>query len=589
MAWQLGLTIAVVGGTVVVLARELVAPSVALMGATVTLLVAGVITPEEALAGFANPAPITVAALYVVAAAVLRTGMVETVIARALRRPASLRRQLTRVVVPTLGSSALLNNTAIVAMVAPAVNIWAQQRGIPASRFLIPVSYAAILGGVITAIGTSTNLVVSGLLADDGQAALGLFELTRAGLPMAVTGGLLLVLLSPRLLPDRRAARQQFADSIRKFTVTMEVVPEGPFDGRSVADGGLRALEGVYLVSVLRDGTRSAPVGPEHEMRGGDELTFAGAVDQVVDLHRMRGLRPAAHPHLEALGRDGQRFFEAVVGARSPMVGSTLKESEFRGRYGAGVVAIHRGGEELGGKLGDVRLRAGDALLVLAAPGWRDRWRNELDFALVGGTGAAGQMSSRDVRIVLVVTAGLIALAGTGVVPILEASLVAAFGLVGLGVLAPGQARAAVDLDVIVTIAAAFGVGAAIEASGLAALIADGIASAAAPLGPLGVLAGVLLATMLLTEALSNNAAAALMFPVAMAAAAVAESNPRPFAVAVAFAASLSFLTPIGYQTNLMVYGLGGYRFSDFTRIGIPLTLAMFLLELVLIPLAWPL
>ena len=585
-AW---ITLAVVLVMLVALVRDLVSPVAAVVGAMIVLLVTGVITPEQAFAGFSNPAPITVAALYVLARAVEVTGALDTVVGSVLGtnpEHTPVRRQIARLVAPVAGASAFLNNTPIVAMAAPQVASWARQRGRSAAPLLMPLSFAAILGGLITSIGTSTNLVVSGLLSEAGRPELGLFEITRAGLPVAVVGLLLIVVTAPVVLRGRgNPPPQDVPETMREFTVAMQVEEGGPLDGVSVEQAGLRHLQGVYLVAIDREDRVIAPVAPDTVLSGKDVLRFVGKIDQVVDLQRMRGLSSTEAPLLDGLGR--QEFFEVVLGAESRMVGHTLRDVDFRARYEAVVLAVHRAGQRVDAKLGELPLRAGDTLLILADPGFRGRWRESGDFLVVARIGGTPPGRSRHAPLVLALTAGLVLVAGAGLLPILQASLVAAILLVATGVLSVREARESVDLNVILVIAAAFGIGAAVEVTGLADQAAELLVGVFQPFGRLGALAGILIATLVMTEMITNNAAAVLMFPVAASTAAAVGAEVRPFAIAVAVAASASFLTPIGYQTNTMVYGLGGYRFSDYLRLGAPLTLAVLAVSMVAIPLGW--
>jgi len=589
MSWQAWFTLALVAVAVYVLARDRLPPAPVILGATVTLLIVGIISPEQAFAGFSNPAPITVGALFVVARAVEVTGALEAVVGRLMGKSEKGPLQLARIVGPTAFASAFLNNTPLVAMSAPEVAEWADRRGLPASRYLIPLSYAAILGGVITVLGTSTNLVVSGLLVEAGFEPIALFEITKVGLPLAAAGCLVIVALAGRLLPDRQGAREGFDQSVREFTVAMRVLEGGPLDGSSLEEGGLRALQHVYCVQIDRGSQVIAPVAPTEVLRGGDELTFVGKVDTVVDLQRQRGLTSSEVHHAERLGGADRAFFECVVGDQSSLVGRTLKEVEFRATYQAAVLAIHRAGHRIDAKLGDVRLRTGDTLLLLADRGFRSRYRESGDFLLIAGLGQAPAPPSRKAPLVGAIVFGVVVLAGVGLVPILEAALGAAILLVAVGALSLTEARRSVDIDVLIVIAAAFGLSAAVTESGLADALAGSLLAVFAPFGAIGALVGVLLATMALTEVLTNNAAAVLLFPIAMSTAAAVGADPRPFAIMVLLGASLSFLTPIGYQTNLMVYGLGGYRFGDYARLGLPLNLVVFTLALLLVPQLWPL
>jgi di/tricarboxylate transporter len=495
---------------------------------------------------------------------------------------------LPRLVFPVAGLSAFLNNTTLVAMLVPAVLDACRRRGLSPSRFLIPISFAAVLGGVMTTIGTSTNLTVSGLLRQSGMRPLDLFELTPVGLPIALAGCTVVVLLAGRLLPDRKPAIVDAgADAARSFTVSMRVQKQGPIDGKRVEEAGLRHLQGVFLVEVARGQRFIAPVGPDEVLQAGDILTFAGRVDDVVDLHRIRGLVSTEARQIDQLTGGAHAFYEVVVGGE--LVNATLQEIGFRGRYGGAVLAIHRAGQRIDAKLGEVRLHLGDTLLVLADTGFRERYRDRRDFLLIAPLHGIPPTGARKAGRVLIIGAAFLVAAGGGLLPILDASLLAAAAIVASGALSIRQARDAVDLNIVVLIAAAFGLGAAVETSGLGDVLADLIVSVMMPLGAIGALAAVLVATMLLTELVSNNAAAVLLFPVAVATAAATGSDVRPFVIAVTMGASLSFLTPIGYQTNLMVYALGGYRFGDFARLGAPLNLVVVTLALILIPLVFPL
>ena len=585
-AW---LTFVVLAVMVWALARELAAPSATVLTGVIVLLVVGVITPAEAFAGLSNPAPITVAALYVLARAVEKTGALQPLVAGTLGAGDGRSTGLARLLIPAAAMSSLLNNTPIVAMLAPQVENWAQRTGSSPSRFLMPLSFAAILGGMVTLIGTSTNLVVSGLLIDAGEPPLTMFELTPLGLPVAVVGVGLLILLSPRLLPERHPAQADLSDGFREFVVRMIVEADGALDGRSVEAGRLRNLAGVFLVEIDRQGEVIAPVGPQTVLRGGDELTFVGRADVVVDLHAIRGLVSAEHKHVQEFDTVRHTFFEAVLGPSSPLVGRSLKEAGFRAQYQAAVVAIHRAGRRIDAKLGGIGLKAEDTLLILSDPGFRDRWRDRSAFLLVSRLGGVPPAVGRKAWIVALVGGGVVVSAAVGLLPVLSAALVGALVLVMSGVLTPSEAKGAIDLDVILVIAGAFGLAAALENSGLAADVAQLIGGVFGPLGASGGLAGIVLTTVLLKSLITNNAAAVLMFPIAMSAATELGLNARAFAVAVALAASASFLTPLSYQTNLMVYGPGGYRFGDFARLGAPLVILVALATIVLVPWFWPL
>lgn len=574
---------------VVVMVRELVPPAVAVLAATVVLLLAGIIDARQAFAGFSNEAPIFVASLLVLARAVELSGLLEPIVGSLFGSVAGTRALLARLVVPVTGASAFLNNTTLVAMTVPPILDLSRRRSLAPSRFLIPVSYAAVLGGVITTIGTSTNLTVSGLLTQHSMPALTLFEITPVGLPAAVAGVVALLVFAPYLLPDRRPENATQIAGGRDFTVSMRVADGGPLDGVTVEGGGLRHLQGVFLVEIERDEQVIAPVGPAERLAGGDRLTFVGRVDDIVDLQHLRGLVSTERTQLERLGGGGHSFYEVVIGDSSELVGRTLREIGFRARYNAAVLAIHRQGQRIEGKLGDVRLGLGDTLLVLADGEFRKRWRESREFLLIAPLSGVPPTRSPRAPLVAAIALGFILATAFGVVGLLEAALLVPLLLVGTRAMSVAEARRAIDVNLIVLIAASFGLGAAVESSGLAATVADGLVGLLAPIGAAATLAAVYLATIALTELISNNAAAVLIFPIAVATAAGLGLDPRPFVITVLFGASLSFLTPIGYQTNMMVYGVGGYRFLDFTRLGVPVTLAAGLAVVLLVPIFFPL
>jgi di/tricarboxylate transporter len=577
LGWQAWLTLAVVAAMFFAMVRGLAHPAVAILSAVIALLVAGVIDTKQAFSGFSNAAPITVAALYVLARAVEDTGVLRPLVAMALGAGRGERTSLLRLCLPAAAASAFLNNTPIVAMLMQPISEWAEARDISPSRFLMPLSFGVILGGVVTTIGTSTNLVVSGLLENSGQAPFGLFEISHVGLPMALVGIVVIAITAPLLLPQRSTPRRDLRSAERDFVVRMVVDPSGPIAGKTVGAAGLRHLEGVFLVEIERAGDPIAPVAPTTVLHGGDHLLFVGQARLILDLRNLAGLISAETPHLEELETPEHRFVEAVVGVNSPLLGKTPKEMGFRGRYQAAIVGVHREGQPVVAKLGEVRLRLGDTLLLLADSSFRERWRDRPDFLVItplDGDAAPSPILGGKVLLVGAIGIGVVGVAGSGLLPILQASLIGAVLLVASGAISARTARDSVEIDVLVVIAASFGLGAAIEQSGLATALGREIVEIFSGLGWRFVLFGIVVATVVLTEFISNNAAAALMFPVAMATANQVGADPRAFAIAVAISASCSFLTPIGYQTNTMVYGPGGYRFSDYLRLGAPLTIA---------------
>jgi di/tricarboxylate transporter len=558
-------------------------PTAAAMGAAVgVLLLADVVDQGEALSGLSSSAPITIAALYVLAGAATVTGALSPLIDRVLAGSPSRngssdaqqsRARLGRLAALSGALSAVLPNTPLVALAAPRVVTWCRRSNTSASPYLIPLSYAAVFGGVVTVIGTSTNLVVSDLLVAQGGDPLGVFEITGVGLPVAAVGITVLVLTAPRLLRNRRAVGPGGVMVAQPYTIALRVDPGGPLVGQTIETAGLRHLHGVFLAGVERAGA-VVPARPGTVLGAGDVCYFAGDVVDVVDLLEIGGLSSAEDAHLVGAGdRPDAGLFEAVVSERSELAGGTLRQAGFRARYDAAVLAIRRHDDDLPGKLGSVVLRPGDVLLVLATPEFERQWRGHGDFSVIASLDALPPARRDHAGAVIAAIVAMIAAVVTNVLDLMEASLLAAVALIVTQVISVTEARRAVNLNVVLTIAMSISLGVAVSVSGLAAEMATVLGELGDPFGDIGRLLAVLVATMILTELLSNNAAAALMLPVALATAAEGGLDPRSMAIVVLIGASCSFLSPIGYQTNLMVYGLGGYKFRDFTIVGAPLSL----------------
>jgi len=549
------------------LASDRFPPSGLLVGGLTTLVLAGVVDPTQGFSGFANQAPLTVAALYVLAAGARRTGLLAGVTARLLAGDGG-RASLTRLCLPVAGLSSVFNNTPLVAMLLPEVSSWARAKRLPVSRFLMPLSFAAILGGSVTLIGTSTNLVVSGVLEQQGLEPFGLFELTPVGLPVAAVGLIVLIGIAVGLLPDRRDPTAEAVTGLKDFALHLEVQPEGALVGTTVTDAGLRNLSGVFLADIVRSDRHLGPVSPNEVLEGEDLLIFVGDVSDVLDLRARTGLKvPADQDEVLESARE-PHYFEAVIGRESPLAGHTLKEVGGRNGYRAAAVAIHRAGSPIEGKLGDVELHAGDTLVLLAGSDLRKARRAMEDFLIIAPLAQAMPVISRGARWVALALVVFIVAATSEVVSTFEASLIAAGIVVGSRVVTFAEAKRSIDLDVVLMIAASLGIGTAVETSGLAEEIAGVTTGALGFAGATGVVIGILLTTTLLTETVTNNAAAAVVVPIAIRSAEQVGLDIRIMAVGVAVMASASFLTPIGYQTNAMIYGPGGYRFADFTRVG---------------------
>jgi len=598
MTWTAWFALGVTALVVIGLARNLAADAL-LWGAVVACGLAGILSLEEMFVGFTNSGMLTIAALYVVAAGVRETGALDLVARKFLRGIRTRRALMVRMgmVVPVL--SAFLNNTPVVAMLIPMLNRWSAKHRVSPSKLLIPVSFMSILGGMTTLIGTSTNLVVHGMMADAAAARpdlaqslrpMALFEIGAVGIPCALLGVLYLIFFSRRLLPERTDMLEEIGASPREYIVEMRVADDCQFVGMHVEEAGLRHMHGLYLHEIVRGSDIIAPVQPDHVILAGDVLSFSGVVSTIVDLERLPGLIPVADPgyeHQLSVKRE-HMLTEAVVSPTAPIIGRSIIESNFRALYNAAVVAVHRGGTRLSGRVGDVVLRSGDTLLLQTGPHFADAHRNNRDFFLVSGIEDSQPPRYERAALSLVLLGIMIVLLTTQAIPtVLAAFLIAGAMIVGRCI-SVASARQALELQTLFVIAGAIALGLALLNSGAVHAIAHSTVSTVGQWGPYAVLATLAVLTMLFTEIVTNTAAAALMFPLGVATALDLGVDPRPFVMVVALIASASFLTPIGYQTNLMVYGPGGYRFTDFTRVGFPLSVLLLLAATLLAPVVWP-
>lgn len=588
MTWPAWLTLAVLLAVLGLLAMTALAADVVLVAGLVVLLLAGVLSPVQAFAGFASPGIVAIAALFVVVAGLRDSGVTQLLAARMLRRPRSLHHAQTQMMLPVTLLSAFVNNTPVVAALIPVVNDWCRRFQLPVSQLLMPLSFAAILGGTCTLIGTSTNLLVNALLIDSGHAGLGMFELAWVGVPVAIAGLLFIIMAAGRLLPHRDAAITGL-DNPREYSVEMRVEPGGPLAGQSIEQAGLRQLPDMFLADIIRAGHVLPAVSPDQPLQDDDRLLFVGIVDAVVGLQKLRGLVPA-NEHIDKLvaPRRQRVLVEAVVSNSCPLVGQTVRAGGFRTRYNAAVLAVARNGQRLRRKIGDIRLQAGDTLLLETRPSFTHQQRHSRDFFLVSQLPDSTPPDHRKAITAMAIVALMVAAVTLGLVPIVKAALAAAAAMLLSRCCSIDAARRALDWPLFLAIGAAIGLAMAVQATGLAQTLAQGFLALAGTHAHVA-LAGIYLCTVIISAVVTNNAAAVIMFPLALSLAAGLDVSALPFAIAVIMGASASFMTPIGYQTNLMVYGPGGYRFADFLRLGLPLTLVVGAVSVALIPLIWPL
>ena len=582
LTWHAYFTLGALVMMVVALVRGVGRTDLVLLGTLGLLLLVGVVTPEQAFEGFSNPAVIAIASLFIVAAGVERTGalgFLDGLLKPRSSRPAPT---LLRLMLPTALLSGMLNNTPIVAMLIPRVQAWARVVGIPASKLLIPLSTAAIVGGWLTLIGTSTNVVVHGLLLSEGLPGFGFFDLAWVGIPAVILVTAYYSLLGNKLLPDR--GDTSLPGRVRDYQFELTVLPDAPFIGKTVEEAGLRTLGHAYLARVRRGGAVKE-VQPDTTLLPDDILTFVGNVQAHDALVRRAGLERKA-PMVDA-GVPDLPLVEAVVAPNSDLAGRTLKEIGFREEYGGVVLGIQRRGSPVKGGLGRVVLSPGDLLLLEGKPALFQRLSaRKSDFALVSAHDYVRPAARRG-PLSLAILFAMIALVATGVLPLATATFAAALGVVITGCLRGQALGKAIDVQVILVIAAALGLGKAVESTGLASAAAHEIVGLAGAVGPVVMLIIIYAAANLLAELITNKASAVLMLPIALAVATELGSDWKAFAVAVTIASAASFLTPVGYQTNLMVMGAGGYRYTDYARAGFPVSIIVMVVTVTMCSLVW--
>ncbi len=608
-AW---ITAAVLVVVVAGLVRGRIGPDLLMLSGLVALLATGTLEAREAVRGFANPAVVMVGFLYIVAAGLRETGALTMLASPMLGDPKSLRAAQFRLTAPVALASAFVNNTPIVAMFLPHLTGWAKRTGLHVSALLMPLSFAAILGGMCTLIGTSTNILVNELIVEEiarmegvdpaaapapraavanpemGLTPFGMFTLAWVGVPVALAG-LGYILLFGRSLLRRGDEGVPLEEEAREYMVAMRVESGASIVGKSVEEAGLRRLPGLFLSRIDREEETIIAVGPAQMLQEGDVLVFVGRLDSVVDLQKIRGLSPMTGKAGEeaATPRHAARLIEVVVSRTCPLIGRTIREGAFRTRYDAVVIAVHRNGERLGGKIGDIRLRTGDTLLLEAAPGFASRFRDSRDFFLVNELPGAAAPRHGRAWIAMAILVGLVTTITLRPESAMTAAMGAALAMVLFRCCTGPDARAAVDWQVLVVIGSTFGLAAAMQKTGLAEVIASGLLAFGGQLGTHGLLALIFLVTAGFTAVITNNAAAVLMFPIALEAASDQGAAFTPVAVTIAIAASAGFATPLAYQTNLMVMGPGGYRTMDFLRFGTPLTLLAGVITVLVAPLAY--
>jgi di/tricarboxylate transporter len=580
------LTIASVVLMFILLAKTRIGPEWICLGTLILLLATGILKPDEAIIGMSNKGMLTVAILFIVAAAIQETGAIKLITPFLSGRPKSVVRAQLRTMLPTTLLSAFLNNTPVVAIFIPAISAWAKKAGIPVSKLMIPLSYAAILWGTCTLIGTSTNLVVSGIFEKETGIKIAFFEIAKIGVPSVIIMYGAMFLLSRWLLPDRSSAIEQMGDP-KEYTLEMLVKTDSDLVGKSLAQAGLTEENDINILEIIREGKTLLAIDPSIVIQANDRLVFSGDLDIVSELQKNKGLTPVLERLFEiSTPRPDRCLVEVVVSPANKLIGRSIVGGHFRQVYDAVIVAVSRAGSQIKGSLGDIVLQAGDTLLLETNPSFYVRHSRSRDFYLISQLEESSAPRHSKALFSFVVLIAMVASASFLGLGMFKASIFAATVLLVTRCLTPSQALRSIDTQVLLVIIAAFGIGKAMQITGAAEFIASKMVGMAGG-SPWLVLSALYITTSILTEMVTNNAAALILFPIAMATAGQMGVSVTPYVFAIMMGASASFATPIGYQCNMMVYGPGGYRFSDYLKIGVPMNLIMWIAASILIPLIW--
>ncbi len=560
-----------------------------LIGVSV-LTVFNILTPKEMLSGVANEQVAVIMLLLLLGNIFKETALLDVFFDRIFRSTKTYKGFMAKIMIIIAPLSAFLNNTPLVAILMPYAHGWAKKRNVPISKLLIPLSYAAILGGCATLIGTSTNLIVNGLVVEQiiipDLPELQIFDFVPVGAPMIIIGFLYMLFIGHKLLPSKMGINEDFVNNTRQYVIEAQIRESSDLHGKTITEAKLRNLQELYLFQIIRKGAILSAVPYDTVLRAGDILLFAGNTEAIANLIK---LNPALQ--VPAVGMFARKknvdIVEIVIAENSTICHKTLKKENFRAKYEATAIAIHRNGEKISGKLGSVQLKAGDALLLLTGENFHELSANTKDFFIISKVKEIREIGILKIIVLIGGTFLSILLAALGVVKLFIALVLFMSLLLILNITTPKKLAKGIDYNLGFIIAMSLALGVAMIKTGFAEIISDFIIFILVPLGYVGLLAGIYVITALLAAFITNKAAVAIIFPISLTMAKDLDLPPMPFILVVSFAAAANFMTPIGYQTNTMVYGPGGYRFKDYLKIGTPLTIIYGIVTIIILRLMY--
>jgi di/tricarboxylate transporter len=577
----------VIGLLFIFLYAEIVKPTVSFLIAVLILLLIGILSPSDILEGFSNPSIASIVLIILITAGIRSNFNIEKLLDTAFGRAKSYKGFLASMISKVALLSSFVNNTPVVVLMTPYVFEWGRKNKISPSKLLIPLSYATIIGGMITVIGTSTTLVLNGFLIKNNISPINSIELMIVGLVVAAFCLTFLYIVSNRLLPDKKGLAETFEGAKREYLIEKRLSKNSELIGKRVVDGGLRNLTGVYLVEIVRGTQIISPVNPNEVIEKNDILIFAGNTDKIVDL-TLTNIGIELPSKLEPSSSGKIQVVEGVISANSSLIGKTIKESNFRERYDAAVVAIHRNGEKLSGKIGWVKIKPGDVLLMFVGKTFSNRVDIYKDLYVISGDQKEIKNPKNSFKKLMALLSVTLILLITQVFGLFLSLLIIFSIMVLMKLVTLQNVKRDLDINLVVILVLSLAIGQAMINTGGGELIAHEVLNYLHPYGNIAVLIGLALITTLLTSFITNVGAVAIAFPLALAATTDLGIDGAPFYLAVAFSASAAFMTPIGYQTNLIVFGPGGYKFKDFMKIGLPVTILYLTIALGSIILLYP-